>query len=104
MQSARRSTIGSVRQGAKATPSALAHLTIRSMPAQTRVLYFFLIAFCAAAVTASGQNSAKPATAAPPDPASLPARDSHQGLLVAADPFTSADRYREKFGKHTPYE
>jgi hypothetical protein len=74
------------------------------MPAQTRVLYFFLIAFCAAAVTATGQNSAKPATAAPPDPASLPARDSHQGLLVAADPFTSADRYREKFGKHTPYE
>jgi len=74
------------------------------MPAQTRVLSFFLIAFCAAAVTASGQNSAKPATAALPDPASLPARDSHQGLLVAADPFTSADRYREKFGKHTPYE
>jgi hypothetical protein len=73
------------------------------MPAQTRVLYFFLIAFCAA-VTATGQNSAKPATAALPDPASLPARDSHQGLLVAADPFTSADRYREKFGKHTPYE
>jgi hypothetical protein len=38
------------------------------------------------------------------DPASLPARDSHQGLLIAADPYTSADRYKEKFGKRSPYE
>ena len=38
------------------------------------------------------------------DPASLPAHDSHQGLLIAADPYTSADRYRERFAKHTPYE
>ena len=38
------------------------------------------------------------------DPASLPARDAHQGLLVTVDPYLSADRYKEKFGKHTPYE
>jgi len=38
------------------------------------------------------------------DPASLPARDAHQGLLVTVDPYISADRYKDKFGKHTPYE
>lgn len=38
------------------------------------------------------------------DPASLPARDAHQGLLVTVDPYVSTDRYKEKFGKHTPYE
>lgn len=38
------------------------------------------------------------------DPASLPARDSHQGLLIAANPYISANRYKEKFGKHTPYD
>src|SRR5260370_4969424 len=38
------------------------------------------------------------------DPTSLPAGDSHQGLLIAADPYTSADRYKDKFAKHTPYE
>ena len=38
------------------------------------------------------------------DPTSLPAHDSHQSLLVAADPYVSAARYKEKFGKHTPYE
>lgn len=38
------------------------------------------------------------------DPASLPAHDAHQGLLVALNPYLSAERYKEKFGKRTPYE
>ncbi len=38
------------------------------------------------------------------NPASLPAHDSHQGLLVAADPYVTGARYKEKFGKHTPFE
>ena len=38
------------------------------------------------------------------DPASLPAHDVHQGLLVAVDPYIPADRYKSKFGKHTPFE
>lgn len=50
------------------------------------------------------QASSKPPLAAAIDPASLPAHDSHQGLLIAADPYASADRYKEKFTKHTPYE
>jgi len=42
---------------------------------------------------------------APTDPSSLPAKDSHQSLLVAADPYTSADRYKSRFGsKHTPFD
>jgi hypothetical protein len=36
--------------------------------------------------------------------ASLPAHDVHEGVLVAADPYVSAARYQEKFGKHTPFE
>ncbi len=38
------------------------------------------------------------------DPASLPARDAHQGLLVAVNPYVSAEQYKAKFGKHSPYE
>ena len=63
-----------------------------------------LLAVCLGALAAHGQTSAAPARTPPPDPATLPARDSHQGLLIAADPYTSADRYRERFGKRTPYE
>jgi hypothetical protein len=38
------------------------------------------------------------------DPAVLSAKDTHQGLLVAADPYSSAARSKIKFGKHTPFE
>ena len=39
------------------------------------------------------------------DPNSLPAKDSHQSVLIAADPYLSADRYKARFGnKHTPYD
>ena len=76
----------------------------RSYSMQPRIhalLFLFLLWVGTAA--AYGQASA-PTKAIAVDPASLPARDSHQGLLVAADPYTSGDRYKEKFGKHTPYE
>ncbi len=38
------------------------------------------------------------------DPASLPARESHDGLLIAADPYQSESRYKERFGKKTPFD
>ena len=38
------------------------------------------------------------------DPASLPARDAHDGLLIAADPYTDPTQYKARFGKKTPYE
>lgn len=43
-------------------------------------------------------------TFAQADPSSLPARDSHEGLLVAADPWADAERYKARFGKQTPYD
>jgi hypothetical protein len=69
-------------------------------------IYFLLLIFAlwAGALTARGQTSTSPAKTGSPDPASLPARDTHQGLLIAADPYTSADRYKERFVKHSPYE
>lgn len=38
------------------------------------------------------------------DPASLPAKDQHEGLLVAADPHVDADRAKQVFGKKTPLD
>src|ERR1700688_1794204 len=43
-------------------------------------------------------------TRAQTDPASLPAHDSHQSVVVGADPYVTAARYKDKFGKHTPYD
>ncbi len=37
------------------------------------------------------------------DPASLPAHDAHEGLLIAADPYLEAARYKARFGKKNPY-
>jgi len=62
-----------------------------SMPAR---IGFLICALCLGTAGALAQT----------DPASLPARDSHQGLLIAASPYISADRYKEKFGKRTPYD
>src|SRR3984893_15674937 len=39
------------------------------------------------------------------DPLTLRARDTHQNLTIAADPYVSADRYNKAlFGKTSPYE
>ena len=38
------------------------------------------------------------------DPATLPARDAHQNLLVAADPYLTPERYEGLFGKKSPYD
>ena len=53
---------------------------------------------------AAPARSARQAPSSPPiDPATLPARDSHQGLLIAADPYLSGGRSEQKFGKKNPY-
>jgi len=36
------------------------------------------------------------------DPAKLPARDSHQGILVACDPYQNPDRAKKAIGKENP--
>ncbi len=38
------------------------------------------------------------------DPASLPVRDAHEGVLVAANPYQDAARYKTRFGKKNPYD
>jgi hypothetical protein len=40
------------------------------------------------------------------NPLTLRTRDAHQDILVVADPYISADRYKDKgtFGKKSPYE
>jgi hypothetical protein len=45
-----------------------------------------------------------PAAPAKKDPATLRARDLHQGLLVAADPWVKPEEYKARFGKKTPYD
>ncbi len=60
------------------------------------------LALYLAAVPVKAQNSADRTPSI--DPASLPAHDAHQELLIAAQPYTSADQYKARFGKHTPYE
>ena len=38
------------------------------------------------------------------DPASLPAHDSHEKLLVAVQPWLDAATYKDRFGKKNPYD
>lgn len=71
--------------------SAMARISRYSMLARIGLLIFALGFVTAGAMAQT-------------DPASLPAHDSHQGLLIAANPYISANRYKEKFGKHTPYD
>lgn len=38
------------------------------------------------------------------DPASMPARDSHQGVTIAVKPYVSEKSHQDQFGKRTPFE
>jgi hypothetical protein len=40
---------------------------------------------------------------APPDPMTLRTRDAHQSLTIVADPYVTAERYTEPFGKNSPF-
>lgn len=62
-----------------------------------------ITAFWFTAAALHAQMQSQPGNTAV-DPASLPAHDSHQRIVIGAEPYTSGDRYKEKFGKHTPYE
>jgi hypothetical protein len=49
-------------------------------------------------------GSAALALAAQQDPFAVQTRDTHQNLLIAADPYLSAERSKTPYGKKTPYE
>ena len=55
-----------------------------------------------AAVAALFVVSAALPQAAPTDLARLPARDSHEGILVACDAYQNAQRVKKTFGKQNP--
>jgi hypothetical protein len=74
----------------EATPRRAVHLTTGLMRKHLFVLLPFLL--LAGASPAGAQA----------DPATLPAHDSHQGLLVAVDPYVSPARCKQRFGKHNP--
>jgi len=61
---------------------------------------FLPVALCLSPVLFAAVASTRAQT----NPASLPAHDSHQALVVGADPYVTAARYKDKFGKHTPYD
>jgi hypothetical protein len=44
------------------------------------------------------------AQSAQPDPSAMPAHDVHQDLIIGADPYISATRYKGTFGKKSPYD
>jgi hypothetical protein len=48
------------------------------------------------------QSQVRPQTSV--DPASLPAREAHQGLTIAAKPLVTEAAYKEQFSGRTPYE
>src|SRR5437763_10182808 len=66
------------------------------IPLCLALLPVFLLHNAASHAQAPGKSPRTDST----DPASLPAHDSHQGLLIAADPYSSAGRYKERFAKH----
>jgi hypothetical protein len=43
------------------------------------------------------------AQSAPTDPLTLHTRDSHQDLLIVADPYVTSERYTGPFGKNSPF-
>ena len=52
-------------------------------------------AMCGLATGAAGAQA---------NPASLPARDAHDGVTISADPYQDEARYKERFGKKNPYK
>jgi hypothetical protein len=69
-------------------------------PARHVALFAILLtALLAPRAFTRAQQPAKPAVAA----STLAAHDSHQGLLVAADPYLTSERSQQTFGKKHPY-
>jgi len=88
----------SVRQRGGETESRLERSNMRIRANTLAVLGAVMVAAPMLLQALPGQSAAPGV-----DPAKLPARDEHQGLLIAADPYLSAERSAAKFGKKHPY-
>jgi hypothetical protein len=71
----------------------------RMKPAQRRSLVVFACALCAVAAASVASPQQQPAN----KPITTSSLDSHEGLTIAADPWLSAERYKQVFTKKSPY-
>src|SRR6202046_4880653 len=76
------------------------------MPHNMKPRVFMLVLLMAAPALASALAFQATPSQAPSqkDPAKLPARDSHQDMLVAADPWVTPEEYKSRFPKESPYD
>jgi hypothetical protein len=68
--------------------------------------FFMLVLLMIPAALASAVAFQEKSSQAPTqkDPTKLPARDAHQDLLVAADPWVTAEEYKPRFPKDCPFD
>ena len=71
----------------------------RMKTAQRRTSLLFLMLVSAAAAGALAAPQQQPVT----KPITTSSLDSHEGLTIAADPWLSAERYKQAFAKKSPY-
>lgn len=81
-----------------------AHTTRRPFRALPATAPALLCALCASVISVLCLVVLSPARAQQIDVSTLPARDTHEGLTVAVDPYTDAARSKERFGKKHPYQ
>jgi hypothetical protein len=67
------------------------------------MLVLLTIPLALASAMAMQQPPAPPPTAQR-DPAKLPAHEAHQDLLVAGDPWVTAEEYKARFAKTSPFD
>jgi hypothetical protein len=71
----------------------------RMKNAQRRTPFLFLALFSVVLASPIARPQQQPVT----KPITTSSLDSHEGLTIAADPWLSAERYRQAFGKKSPY-
>jgi hypothetical protein len=69
-----------------------------------RIFMLVLMAITAALASASVLQQRTSQSGAQKDPTKLPAHESHQDLLVAADPWVTAEEYKARFPKDSPFD
>jgi hypothetical protein len=69
-----------------------------------RVFMLVLLMIPAALASAMAFQATTSQAPSQKDPTKLPARDAHQDLLVAADPWVTAEEYKARFPKENPFD
>ena len=69
-----------------------------------RVFMLILLTIPAALASAMAMQQKSSQSPAQRDPTKLPARESHQDLLVAADPWVTEEEYKARFPKDCPFD